>query len=276
MFNSNLIMAVKVNGKVLREFDGTVALPFGSEYSIYLKNTSSRRASVSVSIDGTDVLDGSNIIVPAFSHVEIKRFIKNGNLNSGNAFKFIEKTDKIEQFRGNKAEDGLLTVTYSFEREYIVNHPPYNGISWSTTSGCGGFVGSISGGLTNSGGPIDSTHAYYSAEVRCAAASSDDGGNARSALRSMSATTKSATASNNINGVTAPGSKVDQQFTNVYGFVTDGITKVMTLKMVGAIEEAIVKRPVTVQRNIRCTMCGTSVRQTAKFCHECSAAVVII
>ena len=273
MFNSNLIMAVKVGGKVLREFDGTVALPFGSEYSIYLKNTSSRRASVSVSIDGTDVLDGQNIIVPAFSHVELKRFIKNGNLDSGNAFKFIEKTGKIEKFRGNKAEDGLLTVTYSFEREYVLNHPPYNQISRSTISGstgsCSGFSGS-STALTNTRS-LDSVNAHYSAEVPTSSLNAVQSSVVRSATKGFTAP-----ASNNINGITAPGARVDQQFTAVYGFYSDGITKTMTLKLIGAIEEAVVKQPVTVKRNVRCTMCGTNVKQTAKFCHECGASVVII
>ena len=275
MFNSNLIMAVKVGGKVLREFDGTVALPFGSEYSIYLKNTSSRRASVNVSIDGTDVLDGQNIIVPAFSHVELKRFIKNGNLDSGNAFKFIEKTAKIEKFRGNNAEDGLLTVSYSFEREYVVNHPPYNHISWSTLSGtCGGFA-DASRGLTNS--RVDSTHTYYNATVASAASSSTETLTSSRVLRSaVSSKSATPTATNNINGVTAPGSKVDQQFTTVHGFISDGITKTMTLKLVGAIEETAVQRPVVVKRNVRCTMCGTHCKQTAKFCHECGASVTII
>ena len=87
MFSNSLIMAVKVGGKVLREFDGTVALPFGSEYTIYFKNTSPRRASVDVSIDGEDVLDNHSLIIEPYSVFELKRFVKNGNINNGNAFK---------------------------------------------------------------------------------------------------------------------------------------------------------------------------------------------
>lgn len=251
MFNSNLIMAVKVNGKVLREFDGTVALPFGSEYSIFLKNVSNRRVSVDISIDGQDVLDGTSIIIDANSQTEIKRFIKNGNLDAGNAFKFIEKTQKIEEFRGNKPEDGLLTVTYAFERE----HPyiTYNGLVNEHSSTYGSWkIGEIGGaGYTTTSYTTQCVPLNNSTIV------------STSILRSNS-------------GITAPGSKVDQKFTPVYGFVADAKTYTMTIKMVGATEESVVAEPVTVKRKVRCTMCGTYCKQTAKFCHECGTSVAII
>lgn len=247
MFNSNLIMAVKVNGKVLREFDGTVALPFGSEYSIYLKNTSSKRASVDITIDGQDALDGTSIIVNANSQVEVKRFIKNGNFDAGNAFKFIEKTRKIEEFRGNKAEDGLLTVTYSFEREQPYQQFPY-------ISDYASLTRSISGSLCAT--------SYTNMVVPSSLSSS--------------ATTTSTTLPLNNSGITAPGSEVKQQFSRVYGFTPDGKVHTMTLKMIGAHGEVEVTAPVTVKRKVRCTTCGTYCKQTAKFCHECSASVVII
>ena len=38
VYNEKLVASVKCNGKVLREDKDTVYLPFGSEYSILLKN----------------------------------------------------------------------------------------------------------------------------------------------------------------------------------------------------------------------------------------------
>ena len=38
MYLQKLAVAVKVNGKVLREVGDTVYIPFGSEYSILIKN----------------------------------------------------------------------------------------------------------------------------------------------------------------------------------------------------------------------------------------------
>ena len=47
MYESKLAAAIKVNGKVLREFNkDTVYIPFGSEYSILLKNLNTKRAIV--------------------------------------------------------------------------------------------------------------------------------------------------------------------------------------------------------------------------------------
>ena len=37
-FKKNMVCSIKANGKILREIDNTVRLPFNSEYSILLKN----------------------------------------------------------------------------------------------------------------------------------------------------------------------------------------------------------------------------------------------
>ncbi len=133
MYQDKLAVAIKVNGKVLREGksqgserDDTVFIPFGSEYTLYVKNMNSVRALVRFSIDGTDATEGVSIIVPANGFIELERFIKNANFNEGLKFKFIERTKKIEDGpRGIKVEDGLIRVEYEFEREpaKIVNAP---------------------------------------------------------------------------------------------------------------------------------------------------------
>lgn len=38
VYNNNLIACIKVDGKVLREKNSSVELPFGTEYTILLKN----------------------------------------------------------------------------------------------------------------------------------------------------------------------------------------------------------------------------------------------
>jgi hypothetical protein len=83
-----------------------------------VKNLNSRRAKFTLHIDGTDVLDSQEIIVNGNSEVEMKRFIRNGNMNEGNAFKFIERTAAIEDGpRGIKVDDGVIRVEYWFEKE---------------------------------------------------------------------------------------------------------------------------------------------------------------
>ena len=85
MYKEKLIVAIKHNGKILRETKDMVHLPFGSEFSVLVKNLNSKRVKFTLSIDGTDALDGTEVIVNANSETEIKRFIRNGNMNEGNA-----------------------------------------------------------------------------------------------------------------------------------------------------------------------------------------------
>lgn len=113
MYSNNFAAAIKVNGKILREFGDTVYLPFGSEYEIRLKNLHSQRAKVNIDIDGSTVT-GNGLIIRPQQTLDLERFIRD-NLNEGNKFKFIERTDKIENHRGIKLEDGLITIRFEFE-----------------------------------------------------------------------------------------------------------------------------------------------------------------
>lgn len=114
-YRNKFVACIKVNGKVLREQDGEVAIPFGSEYSILLKNLNSVRAQVRVSVDGEEVSNGWLIIQPN-KELNLERSIKNNNLLKGNCFKFIERTSKIEEHRGIGSDDGLVHIEYKFEK----------------------------------------------------------------------------------------------------------------------------------------------------------------
>jgi len=110
MYNNKLAVAIKNRGAVLKEIDDKVYLPYQSEYSIFIKNLHTTQVVVNIDIDGEDVLGGSGIIVAPFSNLNLERFVKNGNMLSGRKFKFIEKTDRISDYRGDKLEDGLVTI----------------------------------------------------------------------------------------------------------------------------------------------------------------------
>ncbi len=116
VYRQNLVACIKVNGQVLRESDNTVSIPFGSEYSVLLKNLNSKRVQVKVSVDGQDVTEGTWLIIGPNQSIELERYIKNGNLQSGNRFKFIPRTKQIEKHRGLKADDGLVCIEYKTER----------------------------------------------------------------------------------------------------------------------------------------------------------------
>ena len=84
-YKKNFVAAIKVGGRVLRESSDRVELPFGSEYSVLLKNLDSVRMQARITIDGKDAT-GWLIIGPNQS-VDVERFVE--NLDRGNRFKFI-------------------------------------------------------------------------------------------------------------------------------------------------------------------------------------------
>ena len=117
MFNKNIVAAIQVNGKLIKEENGKVNLPFGCEYSIYLRNISNKKVSINIDIDGEDILDGSSILLYGKEEIKLERFVD--NMKEGQKFRFIEMTSDIESFRGNKIEDSLINITYRFEKEII-------------------------------------------------------------------------------------------------------------------------------------------------------------
>ena len=56
-YNNQFVAVVKVNGKILREINDVVTLPFGTEYSIMLKNLSPNDCVATIEIDGQNVME---------------------------------------------------------------------------------------------------------------------------------------------------------------------------------------------------------------------------
>ncbi len=242
MYESKLAAAIKVKGKVLREFKDTVYVPFGSEYSILLKNLHTTRAVVNVFIDGDDMVPGG-IVLNAGQEVDLERSVKNGNLSEGNKFKFIERTGAVEQHRGAKLEDGLVRIEFQFEQ-------PYRPISWNTNQ--------ISGGIYPQGGLLRSMDVSYSANA--------------SSNSVASATSASINSFVNDVGITVPGSKSEQKFHTTYVGALESTKHSMVFKILGG--EAV-KQAVTVKHKPKCVTCGKHNKATAKFCVECGTALEI-
>ena len=125
MHSNKMVCCLKASGKVLRETqtpdETQVFLPFGQEYSILLKNLNSKRALVNVTIDGESVVDGS-LVVPANGEFELERFVK--DMNKGNRFKFIQRTEAIGNHRGIKIDDGLIRISFKYEKPVPVYNMP--------------------------------------------------------------------------------------------------------------------------------------------------------
>ncbi len=114
VYQQKLVVVIKYNGKILREVDNTVLIPFLAEYEIFIKNLESRDAVIKISIDGEDVLDNQSIIIKANSSCLLEGFLKGNKVS--NKFKFIQKTGKIQDHRGDRVDDGLVRIEYQFTK----------------------------------------------------------------------------------------------------------------------------------------------------------------
>jgi hypothetical protein len=256
-FKNNFIVEVKCNGKVMRIRDGVIALPFGSEYSIYMKNLNSRKAVASLTIDGSDALDGHHRILMPNSSITINGFMK--GMQSTNKFKFTRKTKRISDHRGDFPDDGIIRVEFWFEKAKIeMPDLVFNRVGTWTTP-------------WDSSAPLKkSTKDYpyfgtgYSSFVNC------DGGIAASynCNSSLSFT------SNNINleeGITVKGSKLNEDF--VYSDIDDleKTSNVICIKLRGYNEKETkkIKKPIYTKTKLVCEICGTKSKSFAKYCRHC-------
>jgi len=262
MYNNKFVCCVKANSQILREFKDTTYIPFGSEYSILLKNLNTTRASVRVSIDGTDATENVALVVNPNSEFELTRFIKNGNVFIGNRFKFIERTAQIEQHRGVGVEDGLIRVEFKFEKVF----PVINVWRDSVIGGDNNRMNRMKG-ATSLNSPGDYSKGISDNSIQCSAASS----------ASMSGQSVDYSANVNDVGITVPGSISNQQFQRVSEFTLEPETHVIVLKLLGENPQGqVVVQPITVQHKPTCVTCGTTNKALAKFCYECGTSLMFL
>lgn len=262
MYNEKMAAAIKSNGKILREFKDKVYLKFGSEYSIFIKNLNTVRALVNVYIDGTNVTPGG-LVVNANSEVDLERSLANNNLNVGNKFKFIERTDDIEQHRGIKLEDGIVKIEYQFEK--IITNPVQIVNQWPFYN---------PGGTGIIGGNVVTTPLIQNASLQNASYDALRG-IPISANATFSANATSVQTYNDA-GITVPGSKSEQKFINVASFAVDPTKYCMVFNLLGETpDNKPVIKTVTVKHKQKCISCGSQNKAHAKFCNKCGTALEI-
>lgn len=255
MYNNKLVAVIKANGKVLRERGENVFIPFGTEYTISIKNLNTVRALVSVSIDGTEATENVQLIVNPMQTLDLERFVKNTNLSVGQRFKFIERTSKIEQHRGIGAEDGLIQITYEFEQVIKPYYP--NKQFYDTFNSCDRSQRDMIGQWS------DDTSVFRAKSYSLNAK--------HEPIASYTAQSMSAPAP----GITVGGSISKQKFDLVSTFATDNIKHTIVLRLVGEVGGKVVEKPITVKHRPECPTCGTRNKATSKFCHECGTGLLI-
>jgi hypothetical protein len=235
MHRNNLVVAVKCNGNVLREHGEKVYLPFGSEYSILIKNLNARKALVDVDIDGREAIKG--LIVHPSSETELERFF-DSDMNKGYKFKFIERTKDVENFRGVRIEDGIIRVSFRYEKEIDYFVQPYRTFIPSRYNE---YYGNFSGSSDNAYAVSNSIRPFNSNE----------------------------------NGITVEGNNSNQQFS--YGSIADleEIETVITLQLFGQTREnQVIHRPVFTKDKLKCNYCGRRWKSNVQFCGNCGARLI--
>lgn len=265
MYGNKLAVAIKHNGKVLREHKDTVYLPFGQEFTILIKNLNSVRASVLVSIDGQDVLCGSSLVIAPNSEMELKRYLNNVSSVEGNAFKFIERTAGIEEHRGVKIDDGIIRIEYQFE-DLARYQKASNAILRGWDSDYDRRI---------RGTPLPEFIPRPDYTLTCMTPTSTY--NEKLVATATSTATPQLMNQAAEAGITVPGQVVEQKFETVGWFPKQAETHALVIRMLGESPTgAKVEQPVTVKHKPKCTTCGHLNKQTSKFCSECGTALNVL
>jgi zinc-ribbon domain len=283
MYANKMAVAIKTNGRVLREHNkDTVFVKFGSEYSVYMKNLNTQRAIVNVFIDGTNIVEGG-LVLNAGQEVDLERSIANGNLNAGNKLKFIERTGAIEQGpRGIKLEDGLIRIEFQYELPRPIINTAYDNFRFSGISGMGKTytsssynVNGIMRGVDYSAG--ESMKASATSAINSTLQSMNIGAtSAHDGMATMDWMDAEMPRSKNDVGITVPGSRSDQKFTHTTMGTLDPEKHTIVLKILGETpDNKPVTEAVTVKKKPKCVTCGKQNKATAKFCSECGTALEI-
>jgi hypothetical protein len=281
-YKEKFVAVVRHNGRILRERSGAITLPFGAEYSILLKNLNSRRAVVKVSIDGKNVMGGQSLIVQPNSKVELREFVS--GKRGTNHFKFIQKTKRIADYRGDRLDDGLVRVEFRFEKEKpeIIRTIMYDPLPWPPrTKVCplchrwpcecwnGGRRYYFSNDMSTSNGGGGS-----SAGVSCNYFASISSG-LEAPVTGLTKSTKPkskrlSTRPLPDEGITVKGSPSGRKFD--YGYVgeLERESSVIVIRLRGTNKNGtVIRKPVTVRTKLRCTTCGRKSKSSAKYCRNC-------
>ena len=236
MYKNNFVVAIKHNGKILRETDDKVSLPFNSQYSVLLKNKDSRKAVVMIEVNGEDVLMDNNLILDGGTSQEIKGFMH--NMSVTNRFKFIRKTEEISNHRGDRVDDGLISVSYTFEAKKCEPIPLSPHSDWRR---CQPFYK----WNQTTYDPMGAVYGVTNLDSKCCTSTCEP-------------------------GITVKGSKVIQEYD--YGTVgaLENQVSVIVIKLQGTtLNNKKVKKSVTVKTKIPCQTCGRKSKSNATFCYNC-------
>ncbi len=299
MYSNKFAACIMVDDEVVREVRkddaDLVYLPFGTDYQLRLKNLDHRRAVVSISIDGDDVLDGSRLVVEGNSTTDLKGFLDSKTNKARNAFRFIEKTERVSKHRGDRVDDGLVRIEVQFEEDLpaidqTIKWPPYSPYDpypYPRYPYPGPYITWYGGsGFTNSGGSNIQLMSCSMGEPTMDAGPVEDAtGNPPSVENAdltgdpveddaldIPPTTNTFTSNE---GITVTGIIVNQGFTTVSIRKLAAEKVVIVFKLQGKKSDSQpVVKPLLVKSKIECHTCGEKCKSGVKFCPECGTCLL--
>jgi hypothetical protein len=250
VYQKDFVAVVSCEGKILREerYEGVdvIKIPFGSHYSIRLKNLSNKKCRVKIEVDGKNIADNKYFLIDGNTEQEIERFLED-NISEGHKFKFIKKTSEISNYRGDRIDDGIIRIEYAFE--YKTPQLIVEGSSYINNNDRGEWW---------FGPPV-----YGCGTVR------------RNMLfdTNISCNTEINTLSLE-EGFTAKGEKSNQQFNTVNDYATYEETRVINIRLMGYDSSGSkVVKPITTSEKLTCENCGKSSSSFNNFCPRCGSAI---
>ena len=273
MYQEKMVVCLKNNGKILREKEGIISIPFGSEYSIYIKNMESRKAKVKISIDGEDVLNGQSLLISPNETTELEGFLN--DYIAKNKFKFIPKTKEISEYRGDKIEDGLIRIEYVYEKlkpitqqiNQVINPNPW----WITYKQPTYDINPT--WITNTNLNCNNSTNIVNKSMQMDCLRSFDNDICQTSLTSncsMSDITAQNFSSLNEEGITVRGNEIKQEFKygNIGALEENAHVIVLRLQGFNDIGDEI-EKIITVKDKLQCKICGKVSGSDAKFCDKC-------
>ncbi len=206
VYSQRFVACVLVNGEPQRELaNGTVPIPFGTEYALRFRNKNARRAVVQIYIDGENV-SGTGYVIDPKGVVDIRR-----HADKDVSFKFVslDSPEAVEHGKNGPNEDklkGVIEARFFLEKEAppapkVVEHhhhhypnypkpwpkpyyPPYYPLSplwqyeptWTQhwLGGSAGSSGSIGSSFTMSNKVDDAIDHTKHSMLRCASVGTPD------------------------------------------------------------------------------------------------------
>jgi len=264
-------MCLLLNGQPQEEkANGTVIIPFGSDYELRFRNKHNRRACVQIFIDGENV-SGGGYIIDAHSSIDIKR-----HSDVDRAFKFVslDSADAIEQGKNGPNENkvkGTIEARFFLEKEkpvvpvanYHYHHYHYNDnpyptpvkkYTWNSeqqpTYGYGQPIG-FGGGSYCSNSPLRGTPEVVASFCNFAEQEQKTSGGITLPIE---------------DGCTVEGESTGQKFFKInFEAETDYTSVKIFLQGYSTGEPGNARELFSVY----CDRCGTKARKKAKFCAKC-------